>query len=98
MLTLVTLKGLLYDRVDESWHSNDIVSVPWIMLSLNEQMPSPVISYSELQLLEDCIKVFLCKYKEGFGHVALAISKVGLKKIKFHASKHCLLHQAIWIK
>jgi hypothetical protein len=91
MLTLVALKGLLHERVDESWH-DDIVSVLWMMLSLNEQMSSPCISSSELELLDNRIKVFLHKYKEVFGHVALANSKVGLKKIKFHAPKHCVFY------
>jgi hypothetical protein len=91
MLTLVALKGLLHDRVDVSWH-DDIVSVLWMMLSLNEQMSSSLISSSELELLDDRIKVFLRKYKEVFGNVALANSKVGLKKIKFHASKHCVFY------
>ena len=80
MLTLIALKGLLHERVDESWH-DDIVSVLWMMLTLNEQMSLPSISSTELEVLDNHIKVFLHKYKEGFGHVALANSKVGLKKI-----------------
>jgi hypothetical protein len=64
-----------------------------MMLSLNEQMSLPCISSSELELLDNRIKVFLHKYKEVFGHVAMANSKVGLKKIKFHASKqHCVFY------
>jgi hypothetical protein len=51
-------------------------------------MSSKIISSSKLDLLDDCIKVFLHKYKEVFGMVALANSKVDLKKIKFHAAKH----------
>ena len=87
MLTLVALKGLLHERVHESWH-DDIVSVFWMMLSLNEMMSLPCISSSELIVLDNRIKVFLGKYKEVFGNVALANSKVGLKKVKFHAAKH----------
>jgi hypothetical protein len=91
MLTLVALKGLLHERVHESWH-DDIVSVLWMMLSLNEQMSLPSISSTELEVLDDRIKVFLRKYKEVFGHVALVNSKVGLKKIKFHAPKHFVFY------
>jgi hypothetical protein len=91
MLTLVALKGLLHERVDESWHE-DIVSVLWMMLSLNEQMSSPCISSSELEVLENRINIFLHKYKLVFGHVALANSKVGLKKVKFHAPKHFVFY------
>jgi hypothetical protein len=91
MLTLVALKGILQDRVNESWH-DDIASLLWMMLSLNEQMLSKIISSTKLDLLDDCITVFLHKYKEVFGMVALANLKVGLKKIKFHASKHCVFY------
>jgi hypothetical protein len=91
MLTLVALKGLLHDRVDESCHE-DITSLLWMMLSLNEQMSSPLMSSSELELLDHCIKVFLQKNKDVFGSVALANSKVGLKKVKFHAAKHCVFY------
>ena len=91
MLTLVALKGILNDKVDETWH-DDIASLLWMMLSLNEQMSSKIISSTELDLLDDHIKVFLRKYKEVFGMVALANSKVGLKKIKFHAAKHCVFY------
>jgi hypothetical protein len=58
MLTLVALKGLLHYRVDNSWH-DDIVSVLWMMLSLNEQMSSPCLSCTNLELLDNRIKVFL---------------------------------------
>jgi hypothetical protein len=91
MLTLVALKGLLHHRVDNSWH-DDIVSVLWMMLSLNEQMSSPCLSCTDLELLDNRIKIFLRKYKEVFGSVALANSKVGLKKIKFHAPKHFVFY------
>jgi hypothetical protein len=91
MLTLVALKGILNDKVDETWH-DDIASLLWMMLSLNEQMSSKIISSTELDVLDDRIKVFLRKYKEVFGMVALANSKVGLKKIKFHAAKHCVFY------
>jgi hypothetical protein len=87
MLTLIALKGLLHERVDESWH-DDIVSVLWMMLSLNEQMSSPRISSNELAVLDVRIKVFLRKYKAVFNLFALANSKVGLKKVKFHAPNH----------
>jgi hypothetical protein len=89
MLTLVTMKGLLHERVDESWH-DDIVSVLWMMLSLNEQMSSPHISSTELAVLDVRIKVFLRKNKAMFNLIALANSKVGLKKVKFHAPKSTL--------
>jgi hypothetical protein len=91
MLTLVALKGILMDSVDESWH-DDIASLLWMMLSLNEQMSSKIISSTELDLLDDRIHTFLHKYKEVFGMVALANSKVGLKKVKFHAAKHCAFY------
>jgi hypothetical protein len=92
MLTLVALKGILNDKVDETWHDS-IASLLWMMLSLNEQMSSKIISSTKLDLLDDCIKAFLCKYyKEVFGMVALANSKVGLKNIKFHAAKHCVFY------
>jgi hypothetical protein len=91
MLTLITLKGLLHERVDESWH-DDIVSILWMMLSLNEQMSSSRISSSELAVLDIRIKVFLCKYKAVFNLFALANSKVGLKKVKFHAPKHFVFY------
>jgi hypothetical protein len=91
MLTLIALKGLLQERVDVSWH-DDIVSVLWMMLSLNKQMSSPCISSSDLEVLGRRIKVFLHKFKEVFGHVALANSKVGLKKIKFHAPNHFVFY------
>jgi hypothetical protein len=91
MLTLVALKGILNDKVDETWH-DDIASLLWMMLSLNEQMSSKIISSTDLDLLDDRINVFLRKYKEVFGMVALANSKVGLKKIKFHAAKHCVFY------
>jgi hypothetical protein len=91
MLTLVALKGILHDRVDESWH-HDIASLLWMMLSLNKQMSSKIISSTELDLLDDRIHTFLHKYKEVFGMLALAISKVGLRKIKFHAAKHCVFY------
>jgi hypothetical protein len=59
MLTLVALKRLFHERVvDESWH-DDIVSVLWMILSLNEQMSSPCISSSELEVLDNRIKIFL---------------------------------------
>jgi hypothetical protein len=70
MLTLVTLKGLLHDRVDESWHDN-IVSVLWMMLSLNEQMSLPFISSSDLELLDDRIKVFHNTSPMKEGHLLL---------------------------
>jgi hypothetical protein len=91
MSTLVALKGILNNKVDETWH-DDIASLLWMMLSLNEQMSSKIISSTKLDLLDDRKKVFLCKYKEVFGMVALANSKVGLKKIKFHAAKHCVFY------
>jgi hypothetical protein len=91
MLTLVSLKGILNNIVDETWHDN-IASLLWMMLRLNEQMSSKIISLTKLDLLDDHIKVFLHKYKEVFGMVALANSKVGLKKIKFHAAKHCVFY------
>jgi hypothetical protein len=91
MLTLIALKGLLHERVDKSWHA-DITSVLWMMLSLNEQMSSPCISSSELELLDNRIKVFLHKYKAVFNLVVLTNSKVGLKKFKFHAPKHFLFY------
>jgi hypothetical protein len=91
MSTRVTLKGILNDKADETWH-DDIASLLWMMLSLNEQMSSKIISSIELDLLDDHIKVFLRKYKEVFGMVALANSKVALKKIKFHAAKHCVFY------
>jgi hypothetical protein len=88
MLTLVALEGLLYQRVDNSWH-DDIVSVLWMMLSLNEQMSLPCMSPStKLELFDNRIKVFLYKYKEVFGLVALANPKVCVKKITMHAPKH----------
>ena len=62
------------------------------MLSLNEQMSSPCISSSDLEVLGRRIKVFLHKFKDVFGHVALANSKVGLKKIKFHAPNHFVFY------
>jgi hypothetical protein len=86
MLTLVTLKGILNNKVDETWHDN-ITSLLWMMLSLNEQMSSKIISSTKFKL-----KVILRKYKEVFGMVALANSKVGLKKIKFYAAKHCVFY------
>jgi hypothetical protein len=104
MLTLVALKGILNNKVDETWHDNivndkvdetwhdNIASLLWMILSLNEQMSSKIISSTGLGLLDDHIKVFLRKYKEVFGMVALANSKVGLKKIKTHAAKHCVFY------
>jgi hypothetical protein len=74
MLTLFTLKGILNDKVDETWH-DDIASLLWMMLSLNEQMSSKIISSTELDLLDDCIKVFLRKYKEVFGMVVLVTQR-----------------------
>jgi hypothetical protein len=91
MLTLVALKGILNNKVDKTWY-DDIASLLWMMLSLNEQMSSKIISSTKLNLLDDHIKVFLRKYKEVFGMVVLANSKVGLKKIKFHAAKHCVFY------
>jgi hypothetical protein len=58
MLTLVALKGIRNDKVDETWH-DDIASLLWMMLSLNEQVLSKIFSSTKLDLLDDRIKVFL---------------------------------------
>jgi hypothetical protein len=79
MSTLVALKGILNNKVDETWH-HDIASLLWMMLSLNEQMLSKIISSTKMDLLDDCIKVFLHKYKEVLGIVTLANSKVGFQE------------------
>jgi hypothetical protein len=65
MFTLVTLKRILNNIVDKTWH-DDIASLLLMMLSLNEQMSSKIISSTKLNLLDDHIKVFLSKYKEVF--------------------------------
>jgi hypothetical protein len=47
MLSLVALKEILNKKVDETWH-DDIASLFWMMLSLNEQMLSKIISSTDL--------------------------------------------------
>jgi hypothetical protein len=79
MLLLVALKGLLHDRDDVSWYE-EIISVFWMMLSLNKMMSAPSFMSSNLAIMDARIKVFLAKYKEVFLHVALLNSKVGLKR------------------
>jgi hypothetical protein len=49
MLTLVALKGILNNKLDETWH-DDIASLLWMMLSLNEQRSSKIISSTELDI------------------------------------------------
>jgi hypothetical protein len=97
MLTLVTLKGILNNKVDETWHDN-IASLLWMMLSLNEPMSSKIISSTKLDLLDYRIKVFLRKYKEVFGMVALANSKGGFEEDQISCRQTlCVLYQAVWL-
>ena len=88
MLTLVTLKGLLSNNDVSKKIQKQIVTVFWQMLSLNEQLASDCLSSTELKELDERLKVFLTNYKELFGHIALSMSSVGLRKVKFHAPKH----------
>jgi hypothetical protein len=52
------------------------------MMSLEEA------TTSDLELLDHRVKIFLQKFKGLCEIYALANSKVGLNKVKFHAPKH----------
>jgi hypothetical protein len=87
-LTLVTIKPLLHEStMHPEWHGS-IIRVLWMMLSLNEMMSLEAVTTSDLQLLDRRVETFLQKFKGLFEIFALANSKVGLKKVKFHAPKH----------
>ena len=87
-LTLVTIKPLLHEStMHPEWHGS-IIRVLWMMLSLNEMMSLEAVTTSDLQLLDRRVEIFLQKFKGLFEIFALANSKVGLKKVKFHAPKH----------
>ena len=58
------------------------------MLSLNEMMSLEAVTTADLELLDRRVEIFLQKFKGLFEIFALANSKVGLKKVKFHAPKH----------
>lgn len=87
-LTLVTIKPLLYEStMHQEWHGS-IIKVLWMMLSLNEMMSLEAVTMADLELLDRRIEIFLQKFKGLFEIFAIANSKVGLKKVKFHAPKH----------
>jgi hypothetical protein len=69
------------------WHGS-IIEVLWMMLSLNKMISLKAVTTSDLELLDCCIEIFLQKFKGLFEIFALANSKVGLKKVKFHVPKH----------
>ena len=91
MLTLVALKGLLHEHVDEGVHK-DIVRVFWWMLVLNEMMNQKETTQTELGLMDGRIIEFLNLYKKVFGATAAAHSLTGLRKVKFHAPKHAAFY------
>jgi hypothetical protein len=87
MLTLVTLKPLLHNKLPVS-KQHDIILLFWRMLVLNDMMNLSENTESTLELLESRIIEFLDLYKRVFGPISAQASRTGLRMVKFHAPKH----------